>query len=275
MALYNNIVKCFFKRNKHILGVSICLITFAWQPLCAASQSQKLLIINSYNESAPWVQNYITQYLIEAANTENLDYDLVHMNAILIQTDSLYNLVKEQIFNRFKNNKPDYLILFGRMAFSLRDQIKNEWGDVPMLLIGANDNIVLNEKYLSGNKVTASATKIHLSDIREQYNFTYIEVPELYKETIDMMVRMQPDMKKLVFASDNLAGNMELNEKIKAYLRKGARPLRGEMEYPNDRVGYGRLCVADSLPQTGTTEGTILVAHWKQFRNRKEEKQMK
>ena len=129
-----------------------------------------------------------------------------------------YNLVKEQIFNRFKNNKPDYLILFGRMAFSLRDQIKNEWGDVPMLLIGANDNIVLNEKYLSGNKITASATKIHLSDIREQYNFTYIEVPELYKETIDMMVRMQPDMKKLVFASDNLAGNMELNEKIKAYL---------------------------------------------------------
>ena len=43
-------------------------------------------------------------------------------------------------------------------------------------------------------------------------------------------------------------------EKIKAYLRKGARPLRGETEYPNDRVGYGRLCVADSLPQTGTTE---------------------
>ena len=43
-------------------------------------------------------------------------------------------------------------------------------------------------------------------------------------------------------------------EKVKAYLRKGARPLRGEREYPNDRVGYGRLCVTDSLPQTGTTE---------------------
>ena len=43
-------------------------------------------------------------------------------------------------------------------------------------------------------------------------------------------------------------------EKIKAYLRKGARPLRGEREYPNDRVGYGRLCVTDSLPQTGTME---------------------
>lgn len=37
-------------------------------------------------------------------------------------------------------------------------------------------------------------------------------------------------------------------EKVKAYLRKGARPLRGESEVPNDRVGYGAVCVASSLP---------------------------
>lgn len=37
-------------------------------------------------------------------------------------------------------------------------------------------------------------------------------------------------------------------EKVKAYLRRGAKPLRGERVYPNDRVGYGALCVADSLP---------------------------
>ena len=37
-------------------------------------------------------------------------------------------------------------------------------------------------------------------------------------------------------------------EKVKAYLRKGAQPVRGEREYPNPRVGYGRLCVRESLP---------------------------
>ncbi len=37
-------------------------------------------------------------------------------------------------------------------------------------------------------------------------------------------------------------------EKVKAYLRKGARPLRGEADVPNDRVGWGALCVSDSLP---------------------------
>lgn len=37
-------------------------------------------------------------------------------------------------------------------------------------------------------------------------------------------------------------------EKIKAYLRRGAGRLRGENVYPNERVGFGKICVADSLP---------------------------
>ena len=36
-------------------------------------------------------------------------------------------------------------------------------------------------------------------------------------------------------------------EKVKAYLRRGARPIRGETDYPNPRVGYGALCISDSL----------------------------
>lgn len=37
-------------------------------------------------------------------------------------------------------------------------------------------------------------------------------------------------------------------EKVKAYLRKGAKPIRGVAEYPDARAGYGALCVENSLP---------------------------
>lgn len=37
-------------------------------------------------------------------------------------------------------------------------------------------------------------------------------------------------------------------EKVKAYLRKGARKLPGFQEIPNPQVGWGALCVRDSLP---------------------------
>lgn len=37
-------------------------------------------------------------------------------------------------------------------------------------------------------------------------------------------------------------------EKVKAYFRRGARKLPGFDVYPNPQVGYGTLCVRDSLP---------------------------
>ena len=38
-------------------------------------------------------------------------------------------------------------------------------------------------------------------------------------------------------------------EKVKAYLRRGARQLPGYDAFPNPQVGYGALCVEDSLPE--------------------------
>lgn len=38
------------------------------------------------------------------------------------------------------------------------------------------------------------------------------------------------------------------SEKVKAYLRRGAKPLPGFDVYPNPQVGYGALCVENSLP---------------------------
>ena len=39
-------------------------------------------------------------------------------------------------------------------------------------------------------------------------------------------------------------------EKLKAYLRKGAKPIRGEQRYPNNRTGWGALCVKESFPES-------------------------
>lgn len=38
-------------------------------------------------------------------------------------------------------------------------------------------------------------------------------------------------------------------EKVKAYLQKGAQPLPGFTEYPNPQIGWGTLCLRESLPE--------------------------
>ena len=37
-------------------------------------------------------------------------------------------------------------------------------------------------------------------------------------------------------------------EKVKAYLQRGARPILGVGEYPNSWLGYGALCLENSVP---------------------------
>lgn len=69
-----------------------------------------------------------------------------------------------------------------------------------------------------------------LNDIREQYNFTFIETPDMYKETIDMMIRMLPQMKRIIFAADELYQNQRLDRLIHSYIAS---------EYPN--IEYERL----------------------------------
>lgn len=193
-----------------------CLMS-AFQPVSAAPVPKRILIVNSYNENAPWVQDYLRSFMLTAAQNSEIACELVHMNSSLIRTDSMYMAVADGIFERFRRKKPDYMIVIGRTAFSLRDRMPEEWGDVPMIYISQRDRIQPGERCLSGQRVLDSDL-IPVSDIRKKYNFTYIEVPTFYKETIDMMVRMQPGMKKLVFAADELPDNMVLDEKIKAYV---------------------------------------------------------
>ena len=44
-------------------------------------------------------------------------------------------------------------------------------------------------------------------------------------------------------------------DKVKAYLRKGAEKIPAEPAYPNPRIGYGTLCVANSLPERWNRSG--------------------
>ena len=203
--------------------ISLCLLllhfslSFAYGT--ANEEKRRLLIINSYNESAPWSQDITTPILLQTASIEDIAADVVHMNETFIRNDSLYEEMENGIFQRFQYQKPDYLVLLGNMAFTLRDRIVSEWGDIPIILVGTEDTYAPRAYYFTGRPIdTPDTSSKPLAELRQLYNFTFIETPYKYKETIDMMVRMLPDMKKLVFAADELYQNQDLDRQIQSYI---------------------------------------------------------
>ena len=111
------------------------LSLFSFIPQAVDARERRLLIINSYNEAAPWSQELITPIAVRIARTDGVHADIVHMNGMFIRNMTMYRQMEDGIFHRFEDRKPDYLVLIGNMSFTLRDRIVQEWGDIPMLLI--------------------------------------------------------------------------------------------------------------------------------------------
>ena len=110
--------------------------------MAAQEKKKQLVIINSYNEVAPWPRKYINSIIQEISQRPNFNAArVVHLNNSLIYTlDDFYEL-EDMLFDSFEGNPPDYLVLIGNFAFNLRERIKETWGDIPMLLIGQNDKM--------------------------------------------------------------------------------------------------------------------------------------
>lgn len=214
------------------------LSLFSFIPQAADAEEHRLLIINSYNEAAPWSQELITPIALLTAQTDGVHADIVHMNGTFIRNMSMYDQVEEGIFQRYANRKPDYLVLLGSMAFTLRERIVREWGDIPMVLISKTRSYGPQEFYITGETADVSDDVLKpLIDLQGEYNFTMIEVPDFYKETIDMMAEMLPGMRKLVFMADEFYLNRYLNGHIRCYMEEAYPDIEYEWLVGNEHNG--------------------------------------
>ncbi|MDE7374147.1 MAG: PAS domain-containing sensor histidine kinase, partial [Odoribacter sp.] len=196
-----------------------------------------LLIINSYHESAPWSQELILPISLKIAQTESVGANIVHMNNTLVRDSAQYKQLENVIFDRFKDNKPDYVVMIGGMAFILRDRILQEWGDIPILLIDKTDQYGPTGYYFTGQTKLAENELRPMAELRGKHNFTLIEVPDFYRETVDMMVHMLPHMKKLVYMADETYHSVHIDNLLRAYIAEKYPELGYEWSVGNKENG--------------------------------------
>lgn len=206
--------------KKIVLLIGMCLLSLQ----LFALEGKRLLILNSYNEGAPWAQEIINPIMREVSNRDGFQaVEVVHLNSTLIHNDKDFDNMSRGIFDRFVDRKPDYLVLVGDFAFTLRDSIVERWGDVPMLLVVQSEQYGMRDyyyTYIDENEAMNPDKLYPLESIHDDYNFSIVVTPNLYKETVDMMAYMFPDLNKLVFVADALYQNRQLNQQLREYLSK-------------------------------------------------------
>ena len=72
---------------RHIVFIFAGL-SFSFTSQVAEAREHRLLIINSYNEAAPWSQELITPIALLTARTDGVRADIIHMNGTFIDVPS-------------------------------------------------------------------------------------------------------------------------------------------------------------------------------------------
>ncbi len=221
--------------------LSILLTPLLWLNAKAEnSEGKRLLIINSYHDGAPWSAEIVNPIIADISKRDDfMAPEVVYLTNTLVHNEHDFATMEQGLFDRFTGKRPDYLVLIGNFAFTLRDRIVREWGDVPMLLVCQSDKYGPQNYYYTydGEDAVGCENQRPLKELQGKYNFSTVIIPNLYEQTIDMMKYMFPGMNRLVFIADALYLNRHLNHEIRDYVKEKYPDMEYEWLVASDENG--------------------------------------
>ena len=249
----------------HIQRLLICTCIFTFfATIGKASHVQEnteagnyILILNSYNESSPWSNSITTPIVHKIAGIENMDAYIEHLNLFMVGDSTKIERFSEILSSKYGSTPPRLLVFIGSMSLIFREEIQSLWGKVPAIVCGA-DPYVYHEKFYRQRDTVTPEEKTHMSELAEEFNFTYMHTPIYLEENVQLMCRMIPGMKKLIFLGDGIYPNPEYDKQLRELIKDKYPQM--DYEYISSRTNSLHQ-LYNAVRKTDKTTG-ILVSTW-------------
>lgn len=181
------------------------LLTTAWIAPAHGERTDertRVLIINSYLDSAPWSQSIINNLIRYGAIDEKLDVYSTHMNLLMIDSEEELASYTDSLLAKYRTMPPHTVVMIGNSAYALlAETIRKAWGDIPMILCGEEDYVGPREAYLSKRALEPSE-RVPLEQAAADDNFTLLYAPVYLKQSVKLMQQMLPQMEEVIFVCD-------------------------------------------------------------------------
>ena len=183
-----------------ILAVCICLFfTCTYSGKATNKDSNQygyVLILNSYNESSPWSNSLTAPIMHKMAEIKEIDAYIEHLNLLMVNDSIMASKFPQLLLKKYGKVPPRLLIMLGSMSMVFREEVKEIWGDVPILVCGS-DPYVYAEEYYRKQDTATPKEKIYVDSLRDDYNITFMHTPAYLEESVKLMLHMIPNMKRI------------------------------------------------------------------------------
>lgn len=165
-----------------------------------------VLILNTYNstnERSDEIQKNLTQTFY---GKHHINVRLEELSALTMRTHADVETKKAYLLNRYAKAPRAVVIIDDGAWIIYREIFGEQWKRTPVIICPVWEYTTSLENYfdiLSTGKILDSTSMIPYSESLKGYNATSVSQPLHYEQTIKLMQKMMPGMKKLAFISDN------------------------------------------------------------------------
>lgn len=202
-----------------------------------ANDKKNILVVCAFPTSGTWAKNTLDP-ISKLENTRpDLRFTFTVMRNSSFKSVEEYNEQEAEMFASYGDKKPDLILIFGPGNYILADDFNKKWPGVPQVLLGEL-NYVCTKEYICDSVPQKYAERFPVKSLAKDKNMTFVYTPIYMSETIDLICKMQPFVKKLYFISgeEYLAREIELNmQKVAKALGRSFTAL-----HPRD-IGYREL----------------------------------
>lgn len=197
-----------------LFGLMFAFPSHAYEESSSVSKGEYVLIINAYTSSAPWSIELIESVQKIIPKNGKVSILIEHLNMLLIDDVAQFDKVKQDLFSKYTSQAPKAVILLGNPTLMLKDDIKAQWGDIPMIACVEMNFMAPDSNYIF-KKPAIEDQRIPLTGLTDKYNMTVLQTRMFPQENIELLKYLIPNLNKVVLIGDGRYINQQLDYDIR------------------------------------------------------------
>ena len=208
-----------------------------------------LLVVNTYTPDAQW-----SRAIIEPIQSWMLDEHMPvfveHLSMLMVNAVEEFKASENSILNKYANSPPKVVLLLGNPALMLRDGIRAQWGDIPIIVCAEQDYYGPDEAYIERQPIPEDQ-RTPLMTLAEEYNMTVLHNRFFLKENVEMLKYMIPDLEEILLIGDGRYVSRQIDFDMRELLAS---------EYPGLKYKFlsaEDMSLGDLFSRLGSVDRTI------------------
>lgn len=185
--------------NRLVIGL---LLSFAMIFSLHAQARDYVLVLNSIHVENTWADYFNLELNKNFKQRDELDLKTFTLSVPLMKDENELARVHREILDTY-TIPPTAVIILGDPAWLVCTPLfDKEWKGVPVILCYSRPRIPSSLHVLFSKEPLTEANSISINELNKKYNVTVLENPAYLEQTVDLMRKLQPQMQRVAFVSD-------------------------------------------------------------------------